>query len=218
MLIHPHDAATDDEWRAALFAKDFGQLISAADEGGLPIVVPTHFVFDGHDTIELHLASPNPVWARLEATPRAMLTIVDAYVYIPSSWNAVPPRTAETGVPTSYYVSVQATCDVEIVDDEDAIAAILRRQLGHFQPGGGHAPVDAEPDGAYTKLLGAIRGIKLTVTEVRAKLKYGGNRTAEQRTAIAASLADRSGPFDAEARDHLLRRLRKNVEVKLVST
>ena len=53
MLIHPHDAATDDEWRAALFAKDFGQLISAADKGGLPIVVPTHFVFDGHDTIEL---------------------------------------------------------------------------------------------------------------------------------------------------------------------
>ena len=207
MLIHPHDAATDAEWRAALLAKDFGQLISTADDDGLPIVVPTHFVFDGHDTIELHLAKPNPVWARLEADPRAMVTIIDAYVYIPSSWNAVPPRTPFVGVPTSYYAAVQATGDVEIVDDPAEVAAILRRQLGHFQPEGGHAPVDAEPDGAYTKLLGAIRGIRLTITGVRAKLKYGGNRTVEQRTAIANSLADRSGAFDAEARDHVMRRL-----------
>ena len=183
MLIHPHDAATDAEWRAALLAKDFGQLISTADDDGLPIVVPTHFVFDGHDTIELHLAKPNPVCARLETNPRAMVTIIDAYVYIPSSG------------------------DVEIVDDPDEVAAILRRQFGHFLPEGGHAPVDAEPDGAYTKLLGAIRGIRLTITGVRAKLKYGGNRTVEQRTAIANSLADRSGAFDAEARDHVMRRL-----------
>ena len=73
-------------------------------------------------------------------------------------------------------------------------------------PEGGHAPVNAEPDGAYTKLPGAIGGIRLTITGVRAKLKYGGNRTVEQRTAIANSHADRSGTFDAEARDHLLRR------------
>ena len=209
MLIHPHDAATDDEWRAALLAKDFGQLITtaSADTGGLPIVVPTHFVFDGQNTIELHLAKPNPIWSRLEADPRAMLTIVDAYVYIPSGWNAVPPRTAEEGVPTSYYASVQATGRVQIIDEPDRVAAILRNQLAHFQPEGGHAPVDAEPDGAYTKLLGAIRGIRLTITDVRAKFKYGGNRTPDQRTAIAAELETRNGHFDAAAREHLLGRM-----------
>ncbi len=61
--------------------------------------------------------------------------------------------------------------------------------------------------GAYTKLLGAIRGVRPTVTGVRAKLNYCGNRTAEQRTTIAKSLAGRGGPLDAEARDHLMRRL-----------
>ena len=208
MLIHPHDAATDDEWRDALQAKDFGQLITtaSADTGGLPIVVPTHFVFDGQSTIELHLAKANPVWSRLEVDLLAMLTIIDAYVYIPSSWNAVPPRTAEQGVPTSYYASVQATGRVEIVDEPDRIAAILRNQLAHFQPDGGHATVDAEPDGAYTKLLGEIRGIRLTITDVRAKFKYGGNRTPDQRATIAAALEARNGHFDADARKHLLGR------------
>ena len=208
VLIHPHDAATDDEWRDALQAKDFGQLITtaSADTGGLPIVVPTHFVFDGQSTIELHLAKANPVWSRLEVDLLAMLTIIDAYVYIPSSWNAVPPRTAEQGVPTSYYASVQATGRVEIVDEPDRIAAILRNQLAHFQPDGGHATVDAEPDGAYTKLLGEIRGIRLTITNVRAKFKYGGNRTPDQRATIAAALEARNGHFDADARDHLLGR------------
>ena len=207
MLIHRHDTATEDEWRGALPAKDFGQLISVAGADGFGIVVPTHFIFDGVDTIELHLARANPIWARLEADPRAMLTVIDAYVYIPTSWNAVPPRTANEGVPTSYYAAVQATGTAAIIDEPADVAEILRRQLGHFQPEGGHAPVDATLDGAYSSLFGAIRGLRITITSVRAKLKFGGNRSGDQRKAIAARLDDRAGPLDAEARAVLLRRL-----------
>ena len=37
-------------------------------------------------------------------------------------------------------------------------------------------------------------------------MKYGGNKTPEHRAGIAEHLAERAGPLDRRARDHLLRR------------
>lgn len=204
MLIHRHDAPLDEaEWRAFLAAHDFGELIAPGDGRDLPIVVPTHFVWDGATEVLLHLARPNPVWEALAERPRAMLSVFGAYTYVPGHWNQ-----DEYGVPTSYYAAVQLACDAEVVDDPERVAAILERQLGHFQPEGLHAPVTAG-DTRYSKLLPSIRGLRLTVTDVRAKLKFGTNRTAEHRAVIAAKLAERGGPLDLEARAHVLDRLRR---------
>ncbi len=106
------------------------------------------------------------------------------------------------GVPTSYYASVQLACDVRIVDDPAAKAAILNRQLAHFEPDGKRTPVSSV-DAPDRRLLPGIRGIELTVTEVRAKFKYGGNKTAEDRQRIGARLSERDGIHDAEAVAHL---------------
>jgi transcriptional regulator len=54
--------------------------------------------------------------------------------------------------------------------------------------------------------LPGIRGLRLHVESVRAKMKYGGNKTAEHRAGIADRLADRDAPGDRAAREHLLRR------------
>ncbi len=111
-------------------------------------------------------------------------------------------------MPTSYYAAVQLACDVEVIDDPERVAEILERQLGHFQPEGKHAPVTAG-EGRYGKLLPNIRGIRLAVTDVRAKLKFGSNRTVEHRQAIAEKLAERGAPLDLEARQHVLDRIRR---------
>lgn len=206
MLVHPWDGPVhEDEWREALRLLDFGQLIApGGPERELPVVVPTHFLFDGDRTIELHLARPNPVWAALEERPRALLTVVGDYVYVPAEVNAGEDPTL--GVPTSYYASVQAEVDVEVVDDPSAKAAILNRQLAHFEPAGSsRVPVDAL--GPDRRQLPGIRGLRLTVTGVRAKFKYGGNKSVEHRLEIAAALASRGGPMDGSARRRLLDRL-----------
>jgi transcriptional regulator len=166
----------------------------------LPIVVPTHFIYDGDKTVLLHLARPNPVWEALAERPRALLSVFGAYTYIPGHWNQ-----DEYGVPTSYYAAVQLACDAEIVDDPAGIAGILERQLAHFQPEGRHAPVEPG-DNPYGKLLGSIRGIRLAVTDVRAKFKFGANRTVEHRRVVGAKLAERGRPLDLEARANLMRR------------
>jgi transcriptional regulator len=205
MLIHRHDAPLDDaEWRAFLKEHDFGELIAPGAGRDLPVVVPTHFLWDGDKEVVLHLARPNPVWEALAERPRALLSVFGAYTFIPGHWNQ-----DEYGVPTSYYAAVQLACDVEVVDDPERVAAILERQLGHFQPEGKHAPVRAGEDDRYGKLLPNIRGIRLVVTDVRAKLKFGTNRTVEHREVIATKLAERGTPLDLEARDHVLDRIQR---------
>lgn len=209
MLVHPWDApVSDEEWRAVLRRFDFGQLIApGGSERELPVVIPTHFLFDGDRTIELHLARPNPVWAALDERARAVFTVIADYVYVPAAVNAGPELDERLGVPTSYYASVQAQADVEILDEPRDKADILRRQLAqHEPPGSTRLPVDVARD-SDLRLLRGIRGLRLTITGVTAKFKYGGNKSAEHRLQIAGALAERDGPMDAAAVARLLERL-----------
>jgi transcriptional regulator len=207
VLIKKHDAAiSEDEWRGFLASRDFGELIASGTGRDVPIVVPTHFIYDGERTIRLHLAVPNPVWEALAENPLALVSVYGDYAYIPTQWNADPGEPVEYGVPTSYYAAVQAVVRTRAVDDPDELASILRAQLGHFQPEGGHAPVEPGKDNGYGRYFGAIRGIVGTIEEVRAKFKYGGNKTVEHRLRIADRLAERDVGNDAAARVQLLRR------------
>ena len=203
MLIHPWDAASDAEWREWLSRHDFGQLIAGGTGRDLPVVTPAHFAFDGDRTIVTHLARPNPIWPLLEEHPRALLSVVGDYTYIRADWNtATDPA---HGVPTSYYATVQLEVDVRLVDDPAAKAALLDKQLRHFEPDGARAPVSAAeaPD---RRLLPGIRGIEFAINGVRATFKFGGNRPAEDRERIGARLAERGVPLDEAALAQLRRR------------
>ena len=91
MLIRKHDAALDDaEWQEFLRTHDFGELIAPGAGRDLPVVVPTHFIYDGDRTIRLHLAVPNPVWEALAENPLALVSVYGDYTYIPTGWNANP--------------------------------------------------------------------------------------------------------------------------------
>lgn len=214
MLIRRHDAAQDDdEWRSFLAVHDFGELIASGRGHDVPIVVPTHFIFDGALEITLHLAKPNPVWERLEQNPLAIVSVFDAYTYIPTGWNADAPVPPEEGVPTSYYAAVQAVCRFEIVDTAAGLADILTRQLAHFQAsewgssGAGQALAGRTFPERWTEMLPGIRGLRGQIIDVRAKFKFGGNKPREHRARIADQLDARGGSRDAAARDHLLRRM-----------
>jgi len=80
MLIHRHDEPlTDTEWRDFLKTHDFGDfIVPGAPTRDLPVVVPTHFIWDGDKTVLLHLARINPVWKAIEERPRALLSVFGA--------------------------------------------------------------------------------------------------------------------------------------------
>ena len=184
---------------------DFGQLVTAGHVDGFPVVVPTHFLYDGESTVLLHLARPNPVWRALEADPHVVLALTGG-VYVEAAWNANPGTDPDLGVPTSYYTAVQLLCRAEIVDDPDEKAALIARQLAHHEPPGSTRVTPTTAVESDRRQLPGIRGLRLHVEAVRAKAKYGGNKTAEHRDLIAAHLAERDGAGDAAAREHLVRR------------
>lgn len=208
MLIHPWDQAGRAEWQGVLAQADFGQLVTAGHVDGYPVVVPTHFVYDGADTVLLHLARPNPVWQALEEDPHVVLSLAADYAYVEAAWNANPGTDPDYGVPTTYYTAVQLLCTADVVDDPQEKAEILAVQLGHFEPADSTRATPSPEHESDRRQLPGIRGIRLSIEGVRAKMKYGGNKTPEHRRQIAEHLAARNGPLDAAARDRLLRRMR----------
>ncbi|MFE5819101.1 FMN-binding negative transcriptional regulator [Streptomyces sp. NPDC056479] len=207
MLIHPWDAPHEDaEWQQWLKVHDFGQLVVNGLDGEPPHVQPLHFTYDaGRGEALAHLARPNPIWPALLANPEVVLSVLDDYVYVPGPWQAAPDQPSEHGEPTSFYAAVQLRCRAHVVDDPAENAELLNRQVGHFQPEGGSAKV-AVGEVPYGRLLSGIRGLRLEVTGVRAKFKFGGRRSEEVQGRIAEKLAGRAGPRDGAAREHMLRR------------
>lgn len=202
MLVHPWDAATsDEEWRAFIAAQGFGHLVAAGARRVVPVVVPTQYVLDG-DEVLLHLARPNPVWAAIEENPLVVLSVAGDWSYVPAAWKAVGDEDPALGIPTTYYAAVQLTCKARILDAVQDKLDVLRRMLDALEPGSGVA----DPR-AHERRIGGIRALRLVVQAVTAKFKYGGNVDAAHRLAVAERLAERAGPGDAAARQHLLRRL-----------
>jgi transcriptional regulator len=206
MLIRPHDAAiNDEEWRTLVADHPFGTLIAPGTTRDLPVVVPTHFHFDGHDTIRLHLAKPNPVWAALLENPRCLFVVVAAVTYVPTSWEAPPDTTPEWGIPTSHYATAQLDCTATITDEPSEIRHSLADLLAIMQPDEPYGdPLD--PTGPNTAELRQIRGLELTINDVRAKFKFDGAEPDTVRQQVADGYRQRDQPGDHEALTHLLRR------------
>ena len=197
MLIRPHDAGTDEaQWREFVRSQGFGHF-AVSGGGDVPILVPTQFVLLD-DQVVFHLAKPNPVFAAIEATPHGVLSVAGDWAYIPGAWKAIGDEDPTMGIPTTYYGAVQLIGPVEVTDDEEAIAAILRTQLADVEPDGG-----LQDPAVHRKQFKAIRGVRLQIDEVRSKFKYGGNADAAHRAAAAERLRARGSATDLAAADRV---------------
>ena len=198
MLIRPADRPlSDDEWRSFLRTHDFGQFIAPGRGRDLPVVVPTHFVYEGGDVALFHMARGNPVWGALEESPHGLLTVVGAYTYVTAEMNTEPGEAPEFGIPTSYYGAVQVAGTAEVIDDPEKLASLLNEQMRHFEPDRAGEPVAV--DNAYGRSLGGIRGVRFRFGDVKAKFKFGGNRKPGHQDAINKALLERETDLDSEA-------------------
>jgi transcriptional regulator len=196
------DVDRDDDpqrWRAFLAAQGFGHFVAAGRDRDVPVVVPTQYVVRD-DEILLHLIASNPVFAALDENPRAVLSVAGDWAFIPGAWKAIGDEDPARGIPTTYYGAVQVTGTCTVDTDPDAIAAVLRTQLGALDPEGSY--VDPTEHAAR---LRQIRAVHLAIEDVRAKYKYGGNVDQAHRDAVAARLTERDAPGDRAARHHLRR-------------
>ncbi|MHB8680663.1 MAG: FMN-binding negative transcriptional regulator [Acidimicrobiales bacterium] len=203
MYVAPVDATLgEEEWRPFVEAQGFGHLVAAGAGRAVPVVVPTQFVLQG-DEVVLHLVARNPLFDAVAENSRVVLSVAGDWAFVPSAWKAIGDEDPALGIPTTYYGAVQLIGTARVLDDPDDVAAVLRLQLDRLQPG----VAVADPAQAHRTKLGAIRGLRIGVDEVRAKFKYGGNVDAAHRQAVMARLEERDGPGDGAAAGHARRRL-----------
>ena len=179
----------EHEWRPFVEAQGFGHFVAPGRGLDYPVVVPTQFVLEG-DQVLAHFAAPNPVFEALEADPKALMSIAGDWAFIPSDWKAIGDEDPALGIPTTYYAAVQLKGRAEVRREPAAVAAVLRRQLAVLQP----STSIADPEIAHLSLLRSIRAVVLTVDDVVAKFKYGGNVDEAHSRAVVERLLDRGGP------------------------
>jgi len=191
----------EEEWRPFVESQGFGHF-AARGGGPYPVVVPTQFVLVG-DEVVAHFVARNPIFAALEADPRAVLSVAGDWAFVPSAWKAIDDEDPALGIPTTYYAAVQLRGRVDVLEDPAAVAALLRRQLAAIQP---EVPI-ADPEEAHLAKLSGIHGVVLHVEEVDGKFKYGGNVDEAHRRAVVGRLLERGGPGDRAAAAHTEHRL-----------
>jgi transcriptional regulator len=203
MYIAPHDRTLgEEEWRPFVEAQRFGHFVARGTGLEYPIIVPTQFVLDRSQVLT-HFAAPNPVFDALRADPRAVMSVAGDWAFIPSDWKVIGEEDPLLGIPTTYYAAVQLKGRAEILEDPEAVANVLRRQLSVIEPDVGIA----DPLEAHGKKLRSIRAVVLEVQDVAAKFKFGGNVDAEHRSAVIERLEARQNPGDLAAAKHTRRRL-----------
>lgn len=199
MLIRSHDRpGANVDWRVFVSNQGFGHLAAGGGpERTVPVVVPTQFVL-GDDEVILHLAAANPVFAAMAENAKVVLSVAGDWAYIPGQWKMTGDEDPALGVPTTYYAAVQIEATAAVTDDVDGIAAVLRTQLADLQPGEVESGALVDPL-EHQKRYPAIRGVRLSIDDVQAKFKFGGNLDADHQSAIIDRLETRSGPGDAAA-------------------
>ncbi len=203
MYIPPQDRSLgEQEWRPFVEHQGFGHFIAQGIGLDYPVVAPTQFVLEEFEVL-VHFARPNPVLDALEDNPRAVLSVAGDWAFIPSDWKVMGDEDPALGIPTTYYAAVQLKGHAEVRGDPTAVANVLRRQLAVFQPS---TPI-ANPLVAHLGKLTAIRAVVLSVEEVIAKFKFGGNVDRDHREAVIERLRSRHKAGDLVAAAHTERRL-----------
>jgi transcriptional regulator len=191
-----------EEWRPFVERQGFGHLIAAGRGRDFPVVVPTQFILEDNEVV-LHLVAANPIFAALDEQPRVVLSVAGDWAFIPSDWKVIGDEDPTLGIPTTYYAAVQLVGTASVLTEPRDVAEVLRHQLVALQPG----VAVADPEEAHLRRLSAIRGLRISIEEVVAKFKYGGNVDAAHREAVIGRLEDRNQPGDAAAAAHTARRL-----------
>ena len=193
MYLPTHFAESRAEVLHALMrARPFATLVTQGTTGPDANHLPLHLDANAspQGTLVGHVARANPLWRNTAA--REVLAIFHGpQAYVTPSWY---PTKHEHGkaVPTWNYVVVHARGRLRAVDD----AAWLRRQLEVLvdsHESGFDTPwrvTDAPPD-YIDKMLAAIVGIEIEITELTGKWKISQNQPEANRAGVVAGLRGR---------------------------
>ena len=192
----------DDHARLQAAIRDarLASFVTATPDG--PLMTPLPLWLDPGEgengTFYGHVARANPQW-RTPVLGHGLAVFMGPDAYVSPGWYATKPETGKV-VPTWNYVAVEAAGPVEFFEDPDRLLAVVSRLTDMHEAGRASpwAVSDAPPDFVRSQLRGIV-GLRMPITRLEGKCKMSQNRTAADRTGVAAGLRASSRPSDREA-------------------
>jgi transcriptional regulator len=141
-------------------------------------------------TLRGHVARSNPIWNEHPKESAVLAIFHGPESYITPSWYA---SKAESGkvVPTWNYVSVHAKGKLRVIQDPNWIRSQLDELTSSNEAGFEHPwAVSDAPEEFTAKLIEAIIGFEIVISDLEGKWKVSQNRTAQDRESLSRELND----------------------------
>lgn len=198
MYLPGHFAESRVEVLHALMrAQPFATLVTQGGTGLNADHLPLHLAagIGPFGALQGHVARANPLW-RDAANTDVLAIFHGPQAYVTPSWYA-SKRADGKAVPTWNYVVVHARGRLRVIDDPAWLRAQLEALVDRHEgplPEPWHI-ADAPPD-YIDKMLGAIVGIEIVISEVSGKWKTSQNQPEINRAGVVAGLREQ-GTEDA---------------------
>ncbi len=190
MYLPGHFAETRSELLHALLREHpFATLVTQGNAGLTADHLPLHLVAESgaFGVLQGHVARANPLWKTC-ADSEVLAIFHGPQTYVTPSWYATK-REHGKAVPTWNYVVVHARGRLRVIDDP----AWLREQLeilvgSHEGPLPEPWQIADAPADYIDKMLGAIVGIEIVISELTGKWKVSQNQPEINRAGVVAGL------------------------------
>lgn len=202
MYTPPAYAETDEALlRTRMRAWSFATLVTHGDHG----LNATHLPFlvdEGgpHGVLTTHLARGNAQYRDLQDGAAALVIFQGPHAFISPSWYA-----NRMTFPTWNYTAIHAHGTPTVVEDADAIHAVLQRTVATYDtPLGGDWSFGGMP-ADYTALrLKAIAAVRIPIARIEGKMKLNQDKSVADRLGVVAAL-ERQGDAQGLAVAELIR-------------
>jgi len=184
------DESRVEPMHALMRAHPLGLLVTQGADGlqanSIPFMVDPQPTPRG--TLVAHVARANTVWREAADTP-VLVVFQGPQAYVSPGWY---PSKAEHGkvVPTWNYIMVQARGRLRAIEDPAALHALVSRLTATHEAAQARPwAVDDAPREYVDTMLKAIVGIRIEIEALAGKWKVSQNRSAADRSGVAAGLA-----------------------------
>ncbi len=185
MYIPEHFKETDPERITALIeANSFGMLVTAP--AGVPFVTHLPFLFERavgtQGRLLGHVARANPQWQHFSSGHEVLAVFHGPHAYVSPSWYVSP------GVPTWNFAAVHVRGIARIIEDKARFATLLEQLTQTHESYAGSTWKPDFTSDRHAKMLDAIVGFEIEITDIQAKFKLSQNRSSEDRQRVTNEL------------------------------
>jgi transcriptional regulator len=195
MYTPPAYAETNEPWlRARMREWSFATLVTHGAEGLNATHLPFLIDDDGpHGLLTTHLARGNAQYRDLKAGASALVIFQGPHAFISPSW-----YTNRLTFPTWNYTAIHVQGTPEVIDDVDAIHAVLTRTVATYDtPLGGEWAFGAMPAELTASRLKAIAAVHIPIARIEGKIKLNQDKSIDDRRGVIAALEQQG---DAQSR------------------